>query len=1106
LIVQDLRAETGESGSSGSQLARNSDAELLARLQWLREQGQYREAADEARAALKVLESEGRGAGPVAASVTDSLVSALIALKSATDEEALALAQRAVALRESGAGGDPSLRAGAVFNLARVHGAQDDVATGLDVATRGLMELESAEGFSAKTAADGRRVIGELHIMQGDFEEARSWLEDAVSILSAMEDPETLQLAETLLPLGFSLRGMSAFEDAQRVINRSIDLYTARFGPGHPEVARGLMFLGQTQRDSGQLNDASVSFERSAAIMASVYGNDSLQLSGPLNGIGLTLLDLGDYVGASAAFERAIAIHRQAGASDRNLHFATMLSNYGILRSRMGNNEAALRLFEESSRIQEQVLGPDHPSVAYPVANRGVLLAEMGRYEEAYPLIARGVDIRLRAYGPDSLMFAYALMHFVVYYQGTGDIAAAEEYAVQSLRIKERLLPEQHIDIGKTEQIRSELAHDRGDIETALRLARRTVHILEAALGPAAPDVAWGRLWIAYLLARQQDFAASLEEALRGEDIGRESASIMFRGLAERQALEYAGSRANGRDLLVTIATESPNCCVAGLEQIFDRVIRARALATDEMIRRRSLGWLTEDAEGRMRAAELGETARILAQLTLQGAGGIDPADHLRKLAEAQENHQLAELALAGYSERFRSDLQYARAGYAEVVSALPAGSALVAFIRYTQEDLAPGPAGSTAGGAADFYAAFIQKSAKEPPVALKLADAVAIDAAVSSLRDLLGQESYAAGRSSKRSEQAFRDAAKRLRSLVWDPVAVHLGDGVHMVLVVPDGSLNFVNFAALPDTGSAYLAVSGPVFHYLSSERDVVQAPRQQASPRLLAIGAPDFDERSLFSSLAKDRPAKPAEPDRSVSAYRALRSACGSFDSIRFGPLPASSREVTEIVDIWRRPPGADGTAIVMTGARANEGAFKRAAAGNQVLHFATHGFFIGTDCAPGYTADADWSSVAANPLLLSGLVMAGANHRDAAAPDEEDGILTAEEIGTLNLRGTEWAVLSACDTGAGEIRDGEGVFGLRRAFRMAGVRTTIMSLWAIEDESAREWISALYRHHFAEGASTSAAVRQASVEVLQRRRDEGLSTHPYYWAGFVAAGDWR
>jgi CHAT domain-containing protein len=109
-------------------------------------------------------------------------------------------------------------------------------------------------------------------------------------------------------------------------------------------------------------------------------------------------------------------------------------------------------------------------------------------------------------------------------------------------------------------------------------------------------------------------------------------------------------------------------------------------------------------------------------------------------------------------------------------------------------------------------------------------------------------------------------------------------------------------------------------------------------------------------------------------------------------------------------------------------------------------------------------------------------------------------------MNLAGVEWAVLSGCDTGAGEIKAGEGVFGLRRAFQVAGAKTVIMSLWSVEDQSTRQWMTRLYEGRLMRNLSTADAVREASLDLLRQRRAKGLSTHPFYWGGFVAAGDWH
>jgi CHAT domain-containing protein len=211
-----------------------------------------------------------------------------------------------------------------------------------------------------------------------------------------------------------------------------------------------------------------------------------------------------------------------------------------------------------------------------------------------------------------------------------------------------------------------------------------------------------------------------------------------------------------------------------------------------------------------------------------------------------------------------------------------------------------------------------------------------------------------------------------------------------------------------------------------------------------------------------------------------------------------------------------GAD--VAVLTGNAADEHSVKAAAVGREVIHLATHGFFLSSGCGstlPGTRSVGGLTTAsptaarnigAENPLVLAGVAFAGANRRGARTGDEDDGILTAEEVAGLNLQGTHWVVLSACDTGVGQITAGEGVVGLRRAFAIAGARTVIMSLWSVQDQATQEWMRALYVGRLQKHLDTADAMREASLSVLRDRRAHGQSTHPFYWAGFVAAGDWR
>ncbi len=437
--------------------------------------------------------------------------------------------------------------------------------------------------------------------------------------------------------------------------------------------------------------------------------------------------------------------------------------------------------------------------------------------------------------------------------------------------------------------------------------------------------------------------------------------------------------------------------------------------------------------------------------------------------------------------------------------AALPADSALISFVRYERTIVAPpsvaagaasGPALARRMRTSPSYLAFVLRPASEP-IAVPLGRADTIEALIAQWRSEALKAVTAApdASSAAATERAFRTIGVSLRRRIWDPMQPHMA-AVTRVYVVPDGAINLVPFAALPVGRTQYLLERDPVIHYLSSERDLVTAGERRARTGngLLALGGPAFADGSSFAALAPratgqsagraatasaSTPAVVPSPLVPPAGLRSPRSGCGSFQSMRFAPLPSAEREANDVAGLWRTLGGnlaTDGEASLqlLTGRAAHEQAFKRLAPGHRVLHLATHGFFLGDECVSALdgtravgglvslsttvTAKAASSRPREqldSPLLLSGLALAGANRRIAAGANEDDGILTAEEVASLNLDGVEWAVLSACDTGLGEVRAGEGVFGLRRAFQVTGVRTTIMSLWSVEDRATRRWM---------------------------------------------------
>jgi len=231
-----------------------------------------------------------------------------------------------------------------------------------------------------------------------------------------------------------------------------------------------------------------------------------------------------------------------------------------------------------------------------------------------------------------------------------------------------------------------------------------------------------------------------------------------------------------------------------------------------------------------------------------------------------------------------------------------------------------------------------------------------------------------------------------------------------------------------------------------------------------------------------------------------------CWNFDSLKLARLAGARAEVVKVAELWKSV-GAE-SSLALTGAAASEANFKRLAHGHRMIHIATHGFFLQPDCPSRHHGNESATAtrvVKDNPLLLTGLCLAGANrHRELAGlPAGEDGILTAEEVCSLDLRGTDWVILSSCESGLGRVVTGEGVYGLRRSFLMAGARTVFSTLWQIPDRGTGETIRALYGNT---RRNIPRLLQEASRSAISNLRKRGQPDHPYNWAAFIAIGAWE
>ena len=976
-----------------------------------------------------------------------------------------------------------------------------------------------------RTATEKDRQLGEatrlfgqsvLLSSAGKGREAIPLAERAVALYEKALGPDHPGVDNSVNILAGLYWDQGAYAKAEPLYVRSLAIREKALGPDHPDVATALNILAGLYWVQGAYAKAEPLWVRSLTIREKALGPDHPDVATALNNLAVLCQAQGAYAKAEPLLVRSLAIREKALGPDHP-DVSSSLSNLAVIYQAQGAYAKAEPLYVRSLEIREKALGPDHPEVATSLNNLAVLYEDQGAYAKAEPPLVRSLAIREKALGPDHPEVAKSMNNLAQHYRNQGAYAKAEPLYVRSLAICEKALGSYHPEVAFSMNNLAQLYRDQGAYAKAEPLYVRSLEIGEKALGPDHPDVAAALNNLALLYRNQGAYAKAeplfvrsleiLEKAFgpdhpfvakslnnlsalyvstgdvgravefqgRGNEARERELAVNLAAGSERGKLQYLQLTAAELDctvsLHVTRAPDNPAALRAALEIILRRKGRGLDAMTDQIAAVKRVA----SPEDRALLDELALARSELSRRTLAGPGTAGVEDHRARLDELDKRVESLEGKIAQRSAQFRAASQ--RVSLEAVGKSIPAGTSLVEFAIYRPID-PKAVTGKQFGSPR--YVVYVLGRDVDPRWA-DLGEAAAIDAAVGKLREAL--------RDPKRRD--VKRLARELDELVMRPVR-GLAGSTRRLLLAPDGALNLVPFAALVDERGRYV-VETYELTYLTSGRDLLRIgagapPREKP----LVLADPDYGDMSLARGSGT----------RAIVQKQAQSGAASvDFGDIGFPPLANTEAEAREVGALLVG-------SRVLTGDEATEVALKSAHA-PEVLHVATHGFFLpdleirpaagAADRGFGSTdlAQAFAGVKIENPLLRSGLALAGANARKSG---EDDGILTASEVAGLDLWGTKLVVLSACQTGVGEVRAGDGVYGLRRALLLAGSESQVMSLWRVADRETRELMRAYYTRLRA-GEGRSAGLRHVQLAMLRNPR----TRHPFYWAAFIQSGAW-
>ncbi|MCB0520381.1 MAG: tetratricopeptide repeat protein [Lewinellaceae bacterium] len=923
--------------------------------------------------------------------------------------------------------------------------------------------------------------MGILYVRMNRFDEAAQAHLEAKAIREEKLGKDHRDYISTLNNLGSVYYRSGRYEEAEPLYLEVKAWREKNLGAGHIEYAWILSNLANLYSDMGRYEEAERYYQDIKAIQEKSVGREHPDYAFTLTYQGLLCKIMGRYEEAEQYLLEAKSIYEKTLGKEHP-DYTACLDKLAVLYFDLGQYEAAEPLYQEIKAIREKQLGKDHPDYAKALNNLAVLYVDMDRREAAEPLYLEAKNIFGKA-GKENLDYLWTLNNLAILYKDQGRFEQAETMLTEVKAAREKILGKGHPDFANTLEDLAALYKKMGKPGMALPLQQEALAIDEKTLGKQHPRYARNLNILAGLLEMlgKDDEAEPL--FIEANRLQRDMLIHATRYLSARELSSYAALFANDLDGLYSFARQNAVGNAQILAALFDNILfyKGFLLTASNQIKQLAL----RDTATVRQYELLTAYQRRLADQYAKPIGDREEVAELVQKANDAEKDLVRKVA--GFGEAIR------QVTWEEVRSTLQPGEAVVEFVQYRNRN--PGPTDSV------LYAALILRPEAAMPDLVQLCKEKSLDSLFGAHTVRKGDYANALYSYQERGVTPIGWPQKKLFELIWQPLDSML-KGVETIYFSPSGLLHRLNLGAIPYDEETVLADRFKLVQLGSARQLVVPHEPFAANRQALLIGGVQYELDS--TALAQRQVPAESMADRGQAA-----------GALNFDPVPAqrgrawgylgwTKKEVAAIRSIAQAA-GIDANAC--TGHTASEEAFKltgRTKPSPRIIHLATHGFFF-PDPNLATRGEAVSSGklepvfkMANQPMMRSGLILAGANFAwttgRPAAPGMEDGILTAFEISQLDLSATELVALSACETGLGDIEGNEGVYGLQRAFKIAGAKYLIMSLWEVPDEQTKKLMTLFYEKWLGEKMAIPDAFRAAQKTM----REIGFS--PYQWAGFV------
>lgn len=965
-----------------------------------------------------------------------------------------------------------------IQNLGRVYYYMNQFDKAIEYINQSTVIYEKFLGEENMNVASSLHIIGNIYFSIGNYKNALESYFKSLEISQKIFRDKSNQIANTLGCIGVTYSRMGFFEKAIEYNNKAIDINKQLFGFQCADVANSLENNGFCYSEIGNYTKAFEFLNQSKVIRENIFGNKSIQVSWVLNTIGGIYLKVEDYDKAFETFNNSLEITKNVLGNESD-GVAYILNYVSKIYSSLGNYNQALDLLNSSLNIYKKIYGSESYQVALMYSNIGLVYIDMKAYDKALNLFNKCLDIQNNVLGKESKGVAITLNNIGITYAKMMQYEKALENHNNSLDIQKKISGNESIEVVRYLLNLANVYVNMKNYTKALEIYNQNIEYYKKYLGKESIEVSKIIENIDLVNLEIGNYKKALESYSTNLYNSYKNIQRVFSFLPEKDRFYYWEKDKRAIINAPSFAFKSKIFNNTFQGDVYNSLLFSKNILLHSSIEFSQLIYKSEDTLVIKKYNQLQEIKdQLQKQYEIPVKDRVINCDSLETLSLDLEK------TLITKSKEYGDYTRNLKITWQDVQKKLSVQDIAIEFTEF-----------NVLNSDSVMYAALLIRKELQYPLMIPLFEKKELEN--------LTIDSYNTTLKTAMSSTKIEEIKKydsiiynnlNLYSLIWNPIKSQLkfGDNIYFSAA---GLLHQIAIENLRDSTKSLMSDKYK-FYRLSSTKDLAYNNKTSKFQTAVLYGGIKYDV---------DTTTMISESRKYNTTDIAMRSISYSNDSVRGGNwkyLIGTKQEVNKINSELIK---SNINTYVYSDVNASEESFK-ALSGKKtnIIHIATHGFYLTEQQTrkkdffrSQLMQDETKVSKIDRSLDRSGLLFAGAQAAwDGKKLPEtiEDGTLTSREITSLDLRGTDLLVLSACQTGLGEIT-GDGVFGLQRGFKKAGVKTIVMSLWQVDDNATQLMMSEFYAN-LAQGLSK----REAFTKAQNKLRSMEEYSSPYYWAGFI------